>query len=163
MAGTDTLRWEPDPCLDWESRSLDLAYFAGRDSVRVAFRYQGSWAYGAAVDEVLILPVAGQSPGSPAGAGQAPVALELSVAPNPFNPVTTLHYRAPEAGRLDLAVFNLLGQRVLVKGPLLARAGDNAVQLDFSALASGIYVVQVTIVDGEGRAGREFRRVSFVK
>jgi hypothetical protein len=163
MAGSDTLGWEPDACLGWESRSLDLSLFAGRDSVRVAFHFQGSWAYGAAVDEVLLLPVAGSLPGSPAEAAPVLPAMDLRLAPNPFNPVTTLHYRAPVAGRLEIDVFNLLGQRVLASAPLLARVGDNAVPLDFSGLASGVYVVQAVVVDGEGRVAREFRRVSFVK
>ncbi|MCD4689964.1 proprotein convertase P-domain-containing protein, partial [bacterium] len=34
------------------------------------------------------------------------------VAPNPFNPVTTVTYGAPRAGEVELAIYNIAGQRV---------------------------------------------------
>lgn len=164
QSGADTMRWEPEPSAEWANRSLDLSQFAGRDSVRVAFRFRGSWSYGAAVDDVLVLPVATALPGVEGVPEPAPLPLgELTVAPNPFNPITVLSYQAPAAARLDIRVYNLLGQEVMRSGPWLAREGANPVALDFSAQASGVYLVQALVVDGQGREGREVRRVTLVK
>jgi len=164
VSGSDSLFWQPSASGEWEGRSLDLSAFAGRDSVRVAFRFRGNWAYGAAVDNVLLLPVATDLPGAAPMTAPAPFpAAEMTLAPNPFNPITVLHYRAPVAGRLDVAVYNLLGQQVMGGGPYLVRPGDTPVTLDFSRLASGVYLVQARVVDAEGRVAREVRRVSFVK
>jgi len=59
--------------------------------------------------------------------------------PNPFNPTTTIRYALPQASRVTLSVYNILGQRVtdLVKDE--QAAGYYAVQFDGARLASGVY------------------------
>jgi len=59
--------------------------------------------------------------------------------PNPFNPTTEITYALPQAGRVTLTVFNLLGQKVatLVNGTEVA--GIHAVSFDGRSLPSGIY------------------------
>jgi predicted extracellular nuclease len=63
--------------------------------------------------------------------------------PNPFNPSTTIRYKVPEAGSVQLKIFNILGQEVmtLVDGDL--KAGSYVVVFDASRLASGIYLYQL--------------------
>ncbi|MFO7891476.1 MAG: Ig-like domain-containing protein [bacterium] len=34
--------------------------------------------------------------------------------PNPFNPVTKIHYEIPEAGMVNLAIYNMMGQQIRV-------------------------------------------------
>lgn len=92
----------------------------------------GSWNCTGWEDEELCQP--GQ---------QMPERMNLSAAPNPFNPVTTLNFALPEAGRVNLNVYNLSGQRVasLVDG--YRNAGNHEVTWDASGLPSGVYFVKV--------------------
>jgi len=59
--------------------------------------------------------------------------------PNPFNARTEIRFSLPVGGKVDLSVYNLMGQKVatLVSGDM--PAGNHAVNFDASALASGIY------------------------
>lgn len=63
--------------------------------------------------------------------------------PNPFNPSTTIRYAVARTGQVDLSLFNLLGQRVLVlvHGP--AEAGEHEVRMDASGLPSGTYFLRI--------------------
>ena len=59
--------------------------------------------------------------------------------PNPFNPSTTIRYVLPQRSRVNLSVYNTLGQLVstLVNGE--EQAGQHEVKFDGSNLASGVY------------------------
>lgn len=74
---------------------------------------------------------------------QMPERMHLNAAPNPFNPVTTLNFDLPEAGMVNLSVYNLAGQTVasLVDG--YRNAGNHDVTWDASGLPSGVYFVKV--------------------
>lgn len=63
--------------------------------------------------------------------------------PNPFNPATTLSYTLDRPMRIELSVYNLLGQKVrtLVFG--LQPAGEHSVPFIAGELASGVYVVEL--------------------
>lgn len=64
--------------------------------------------------------------------------------PNPFNPSTTISFALPKAGAVDLAVYNLLGQRVmtLLAGQVCS-AGEHRMQFDGAGLASGVYLYSI--------------------
>ena len=69
--------------------------------------------------------------------------------PNPFNPVTDIRYVIPEAGRVNVAVFNALGQRVRTLVDAIQPAGQQTVRWDSRDdvgrnVASGVYVYRVT-------------------
>ncbi|GAB5409799.1 MAG: hypothetical protein BalsKO_21640 [Balneolaceae bacterium] len=70
--------------------------------------------------------------------------------PNPFNPSTNINFSIPNAGKIELAVFNVLGQRVqtLVDGSL--NAGAHSIRFDASGLTSGVYFYRLT--DGTNMA-----------
>lgn len=59
--------------------------------------------------------------------------------PNPFNPSTTIDFGLPKEAQVRIAVYNILGQRVvtLVDGTL--KAGNHMINFNASRLASGVY------------------------
>ena len=65
-------------------------------------------------------------------------------APNPTRSSATLRYALAEAGDVEIALFNTLGQRVavLATGPRAAGTHDITVRAD--GLAAGVYVVRLT-------------------
>ncbi len=70
--------------------------------------------------------------------------------PNPFNPSTTISFQAPETGELNLAVYNLKGQRVktLHKGQILKGQHNilwNGLDERGAAVGSGIYIVRLEL------------------
>lgn len=83
------------------------------------------------------------------GGPSSPTALRLANYPNPFVDGTTITYELPEADRVSLAVYNLLGQRVatLLDGQRQA-AGTHRVRWEGAdhaggRLASGVYIYQL--------------------
>ena len=64
--------------------------------------------------------------------------------PNPFNPATTVRVDLPQAARVQVAVYDVLGRRVLTTPAQDLAAGTaRAVSVDARALASGLYLYRV--------------------
>ena len=76
---------------------------------------------------------------------EAPSGFALSAAyPNPFNPSTVLTLDVPEAGRVTVAVFDLLGRRVALLHDGVLAAGTHALRFDAAGLPSGVYLIRAT-------------------
>ena len=74
------------------------------------------------------------------GRTAAPSTFALApVYPNPFNPTATIAFTLPEAGRVHLAVYDVLGREVATLVHGMTSAGQQHVLFDGSHLASGIY------------------------
>jgi hypothetical protein len=59
--------------------------------------------------------------------------------PNPFNPTTTIEYALPEAGNVKLAVFNILGQKIVTIVNEFKNQGVHKITFNAGNLPSGIY------------------------
>ena len=64
--------------------------------------------------------------------------------PNPFNPTTTIKFDLPQAVRVSLIIYNILGQRVvtLVNNETMS-AGVHSVPFNGMNLASGTYIYRL--------------------
>ncbi|RPI00522.1 MAG: T9SS C-terminal target domain-containing protein [Calditrichaeota bacterium] len=76
-----------------------------------------------------------------------PVPVEFALSqnyPNPFNPATEIRFSVPTSGQVELAVYNVLGDRVatLVNG--VQAAGEHRLQFNAEQLSSGVYLYQLT-------------------
>jgi alpha-amylase len=81
----------------------------------------------------------------PSSEGETPDRFRLEENyPNPFNTSTTFRFRLPEAGRVELVIYNICGQRVetLVNEPL--EAGEHRITWSPDNLGSGIYFYRIT-------------------
>jgi len=65
--------------------------------------------------------------------------------PNPFNPSTAIQYEIAKAGKVELVVFNMLGQRVQTLVNHTQNAGTHRVEFNASELSSGVYFYQLTV------------------
>lgn len=72
-----------------------------------------------------------------------PTEYSLTAYPNPFNPNTTLEFTLPEAGDVNLNVYDIVGRAVaeLTSGP--QNAGVHTIEFDASSLPSGIYMARL--------------------
>lgn len=65
--------------------------------------------------------------------------------PNPFNPKTIISYQLPEAGRVILRVYDLLGREVVQLIDEFQVAGYKSVEFNPLNLPSGVYFYRMTV------------------
>jgi len=68
--------------------------------------------------------------------------------PNPFNPKTTIDYQIGKKTKVELVIYNQVGQKVLTLVNKSQERGLYSVKLDASALASGIYYYRLQTSSG---------------
>ena len=68
--------------------------------------------------------------------------------PNPFNPVTVIRWQLAVGGQVELAVYNLLGQKVATLVSEKQAAGNHQTEWDASDFASGVYYYRLTTDKG---------------
>jgi hypothetical protein len=68
--------------------------------------------------------------------------------PNPFNPVTKISFNIPEAGKVKLNVYNVLGNEVATLVNNEMNAGSHSVTFNAADLSSGVYYYRI---EAEGK------------
>ncbi|KAA3617503.1 MAG: T9SS C-terminal target domain-containing protein [Calditrichaeota bacterium] len=63
--------------------------------------------------------------------------------PNPFNPSTAIKYQLPKTSKVDLSIYNLLGQKVISLVNKKQNAGQYAIEWDASGFSSGVYFLKM--------------------
>jgi flagellar hook assembly protein FlgD len=66
------------------------------------------------------------------------------VYPNPFNPVTNIHYELAEDGKVLLEIYNIKGQKVETLINDAVKAGKHDVAWNAEKRGSGIYLLHFT-------------------
>jgi len=59
--------------------------------------------------------------------------------PNPFNPTSIISYALPEAGQVQISIYNILGEKVADLVNEQKPAGYHQAEIDARSYASGIY------------------------
>jgi hypothetical protein len=67
--------------------------------------------------------------------------------PNPFNPTTVISFELPEAAKVKLVVYNLLGQVVMTLADGNYEAGAYKRYFDGTNLSSGVYIYELKAND----------------
>lgn len=76
-----------------------------------------------------------------------PTALTLYPAyPNPFNGITRLPVEVTYSTRVDFALFDIRGRRVMMFGRMM-NAGRNELTIDATDLSSGVYLLRASVGD----------------
>jgi len=63
--------------------------------------------------------------------------------PNPFNPTTVIGFQLPDAGEVDLRVYDVLGREIAILVHRMYSAGTHSVVFEASNLPSGIYLYRL--------------------
>ncbi|MCU0414845.1 MAG: choice-of-anchor J domain-containing protein [Ignavibacteriaceae bacterium] len=63
--------------------------------------------------------------------------------PNPFNPTTKIKYSVPADGFVNIAVYNVLGDKLIELVNNIQEAGNYEVAFDASKFASGMYIYRM--------------------
>lgn len=129
----------------WQGCSTDglcqvIAYDDNLQIQEWIYSYDGSYNYDLEVSgfEVKTINV---------GVAESELSTTTSIYPNPFNFQTNLVFGLTEAARTTVDVFNMMGQRVMAFDHGVLPAGEQRFVLDFSALPTGLYIVNVTAGD----------------
>ncbi len=72
-----------------------------------------------------------------------PESFALRNYPNPFNPITHIQYELPVQTKVELSIFNLLGERIATLENGEQPAGQHHVVFDGEKLPSGLYVCRL--------------------
>jgi hypothetical protein len=68
--------------------------------------------------------------------------------PNPFNPSTMINFTLPIAGKTDLTIYNILGQKIKTLFNSYLSAGYHMVEFKAKSLPSGIYFYRLKTGQG---------------
>lgn len=86
------------------------------------------------------------------GAAPLPHELALSAYPNPFNSTVTIRYDLPQAGHVELAVYDLQGRLVETLRDEFAQSGSHELKWSPRHAASGVYLARMTAQSGQHTA-----------
>jgi hypothetical protein len=121
--GDDILRWAVSP-LEFDS----LASTVNRGSVLARY-YDGQ----AIVSGDCLWPL------------KASDSYVITGSPNPFNPVTRLHFRLPATLPVAVRIYDALGREIALLEHGILTAGEHSIVFDGSGLASGGYLAVLAV------------------
>jgi len=76
--------------------------------------------------------------------------------PNPFNPTTVIEFALPVKSKVELSVYNLLGEKIVTLVNEERDAGNHQVLFNAINLSSGIYFYKLQAGDPSASSGQSF-------
>ena len=73
------------------------------------------------------------------GSSALPKKISINAYPNPFNPTTSLNFTMPIDGMINIAIYNLNGQKLEQIAHEYKNAGSYAYTWDANLYPSGVY------------------------
>ena len=119
--------------------SLDTLSGFGKDTLAFEISRTGIYGLGGTSNTVIPTEIKNDNPNTTL---PKTFALEQNY-PNPFNPVTTIRYQIPQAEKVTLILYDILGRQVRELVNENQAAGFYTVRFDASGLSSGIYFYQL--------------------
>jgi hypothetical protein len=102
-------------------------------------------------DSSMVLKPAFTPPALVTGSASLPTAYALHAAyPNPFNPSTEIRFDLPEASKVSLVVYDLLGQKVAVVADGFYGAGYRSVRWNAGDASTSMYLARITVLGPSG-------------
>ena len=86
--------------------------------------------------------------------------------PNPFNPTTTIQFTLPEASRVTLKLFDILGRELVTLVDKELATGVHKVLFDATDFASGVYFYRIQAESENSDSKQAFlqsRKLIFIK
>ncbi|MBS1270890.1 MAG: hypothetical protein MAGBODY4_00017 [Candidatus Marinimicrobia bacterium] len=88
--------------------------------------------------------------------------------PNPFNPTTTVRYSLPEAGTVNITVYNLLGQPVKTLINTQQEPGYYTISWDGAdafgqQVSSGMYLYKIQVMNGTDTRYQTVRKMMLMR
>jgi hypothetical protein len=83
--------------------------------------------------------------------------------PNPFNPTTNICYQLTRDSRVQLKVYNLLGQEVMILVDGEKQAGYHQEVFDATRFASGMYIYRIVYTNEAGKQASDKKTMLVIK
>ncbi len=84
--------------------------------------------------------------------------------PNPFNPSTVIRYAVPRESKVEISVYNILGNYVTTLKNNIQSQGQYEVKFDGSNLVSGVYIVKMIAQSVEsGKKFADYKKMVMLK
>jgi hypothetical protein len=83
--------------------------------------------------------------------------------PNPFNPSTTIRFDLKQPSTVTLAIYNVLGQKLLEENYGTMNAGSYVKSMNMDTYSSGVYFYRIDAIGNSGSGGDGQKFVSIKK
>jgi hypothetical protein len=83
--------------------------------------------------------------------------------PNPFNPTTTICYQLTRDSKVQLRVYNLVGQEVVTLVDGEKQAGYHQEVFDATRFASGMYIYRIVYINESGKQSSDKKTILVLK
>lgn len=83
--------------------------------------------------------------------------------PNPFNPVTNINYELPVNAKVNVQVFNMLGQQVQTLVNDNQKAGRYTLRWDAAGFSSGTYLLRIDVIGDDNQQYSQIRKMLLIK